>query len=98
MIFGLDKYIHSLKVRMSSEHSSRHYLCLQKRNVLIDGCATKAAHTGKVAIIEMVAFVCRVVPKEDCRDALNRNLRPPDPLPLGPRIRHSRPHTHSYHG
>ena len=93
MIFGLDKYIHSLKVRMSREHSSRLYLCLQKRNVLIDGCATKAAHTGKLANIEMVAFVCRVVPKEDCRDALNRNLRPPDPLPLGSGIRHSRAHT-----
>lgn len=82
---------------MSREHSSRLYLCFQKRNVLIDGCATEAEHTRKLANIEMVAFVCRVVPKEDCRDALNRNLRPPDPLPLGSGIRHSRAHTASNH-
>lgn len=81
---------------MSREHSSRLYLCFQKRNVLIDGCATEAEHTRKLANIEMVAFVCRVVPKEDCRDALNRNLLPPNPLPLGPGVRHSRPHPHSY--
>ena len=85
-------------MRMSREHSSRFYLCLQKRNVLIDGCATKAAHTRKLANIEMAAFVCRIMPKEDCRDAFNRNLRPPNPLPLGSCVRHSRPHTHSYPG
>lgn len=64
----------------------------------MDGCATEAAHTGKLANIEMAAFVCRVVPEEDCRNMVFRNLRPPNPLPLGPSIRHTRPHPHSYHG
>ena len=73
-------------------------LCFQKKNVLIDGCATEAAHTRKLADIEMAAFVCRIMPKEDCRDMVFRNLRPPYPLSFGSGVRHSRPHTHSYHG
>ena len=41
-------------------------------------------------------LICRIVPEKHARQILNRNLLPPNPLPLGPCVRHSRPHPHLY--
>ena len=58
-------------------------LCLQKRNVFINRCSAQIAHSGKFADIQMSAFICGIMPKEDCGNAVFGGLRPADLLVLG---------------
>ena len=46
--------------------------------------------------VQRPLLIRRIMPQKSTRQILNRNLRPPNPFPLGSGIRHSRPYTHSY--
>ena len=63
-------------------------LCLQKRNVFIDGCAAHIADPCQLADIQTAGFVGRIVAVKGGGDILFTHLRPPDLPSLCPRIFH----------
>ena len=53
-------------ITMGADTNPPPILSLQKRNVLVNRRSAQIAHSRKFADIQMTAFVCRVVAKEDC--------------------------------
>ena len=65
--------------------------------LLIHRRPTHPTNPSQLTDIQRPLLIRRIMPQKSTRQILNRNLRSPNPLPLGPSIRHSRSHTHSYH-
>ena len=63
------------------------FLCFQKRNVFINRCPAQIAHPWQFGDIELAAFICGIMPKEDCGDAVLGCLRSSKPRRCFTRMR-----------
>lgn len=72
-------------------------LLFQQPDILIHHRSTNPANSCQFRNIQRPLLIRRIMPQKSTRQILNRNLRPPNSLSLGPSVRHTGPHTHSYH-
>ena len=64
--------------------------------LLIHRRPTHPTNPSQLTDIQRPLPMRRIMPQKNTGQILNRNLLPPNPLPLVPCVRHSRPHSHSY--
>lgn len=64
--------------------------------LLIHSLPAQITNPSQLTDIQRPLPMRRIMSQKHVWQILNRNLRPPNPLPLGPGVRHSRPHPHLY--
>mgnify|MGYP004586574627 CR=1 FL=1 len=73
-------------------------LSFQQSNILINRRPAQITNPSQFRNVQLSLLVCRAMPQKCGGQIPGGYLRPSNLLPLGLGIRHSRPHTASYHG